>query len=77
MVNDWIDQVIARAEELRAAGIKHIKVGDCEAVIGDTPEVFDYGVEDDAQPLTYAADPLDDPETFGGVLPTLHRRGDS
>ena len=65
---DWIDIIIRRAEDLRAAGITHLKVGDCEAAIGLGQPDFEFEVDEEPPPAS--GDPLDDPMTYGGRIPS-------
>ena len=69
--------VIARhAGELRALGVSRVHIdGTTIEFTEPAPIIHIDGDRHDAS--REVADPLDDPATFGGVLPSLRRRGES
>lgn len=69
--DEWVDLLVRRSAELRGAGVLHLELGDMKVRLAETVPEFDddADVDDDGLPK----DPLRDPETFGGKLPTLRR----
>jgi hypothetical protein len=69
-----IEELLALAPTLRAAGITRIRVGDIEA---DISEAVPLKYEDDGAPATKypeASDPRDDPALYpSGRVPTRRR----
>lgn len=73
---EWIELLVANAAGLRAAGVTRIKAEGFEAEIA--PEVpalpeLPRGTQDEDH--RFFGDPLDDPETFGGHLPSYRSDG--
>lgn len=65
----WIDLLIARASELRAAGITSVGCDGCTAVIGPAPELATAGPRAEPE-RDYAGDPFNDPASYSdGVVP--------
>lgn len=63
----WVDLIIRRGAELRAAGVLRISAEGCSAVIAPHVPELDQG---DSRTLPLAElDPLEDPVTFGGKVP--------
>ncbi len=67
-LEDKLVAVIRRARELRAAGVHHIEVdGVVIDMLPDIPE----GPPERNEKLRGELDVLDDPDTFGGAVPSL------
>lgn len=75
----WVDLIIRRGAELRAAGVLRISAEGCSAVIA--PQLPELDQADNKTLPIAELDPLDDPMTFGGgQVPGYHisdRRDDS
>ena len=69
--SDWIDLVIARALDLRKAGITAIGFGGCSAQLLPYMEpLVDEKATGDKPAEEYQGDPLNDPASWpGGVVP--------
>lgn len=68
----WIDLVLARAAELRAAGITSIGCDGCTASIGPLPDAPYVPEKSDGKPIAADEypDAMHDPATYpGGVVP--------
>jgi len=69
--SDWVCLIIERAAELRAAGVQSISVDGASVILlpADTGLLVASGAVPPAPIDQPPLNPLDDPETFGGVLP--------
>lgn len=66
----WVDLIISRGAELRAAGVQQISVDGASVVLAPTDgQMVATGTVPAGPPERPAIDPFEDPETFGGVLP--------
>jgi len=70
----WIDLILDRAEKLRKAGVKTMTIdGFSVELEAAQPEAEIDLSEDDKKPAVVHRDALDDPDTFGGRVPTWER----
>jgi hypothetical protein len=82
--HEWMTLIEDRAIRLRAAGVTSIRINGDSVTVGFAPfEAKPAKFPADSIPDRPAAaedrvelDPLDDPMTFGGMLPNLHPAAD-
>lgn len=73
---EWIRLLRENAEQLRKAGVTRIVANGYGADIApEVPELPGRPDHDHADERRSYGDPLDDPETFGGHLPTYRSDG--
>jgi len=69
---EWIDLVIARAVDLRRVGVARISIEGCVVDLLPTDEAAAVAAEPSAEDkATEPTDPLEDPWTFGGRVPSI------
>lgn len=70
---EWLDLIARKVPALRAAGVLRIQFEGCTVDIAPLPAIAEGEVATSVPVLDYG-DPLDDPDTFGGKVPTLRRQ---
>lgn len=71
-MEQWVRLLCEHADQLRDSGVTRIRAGAFEAEI--SPRFPEPGALDDRYQDVGAPDPLNDPDTFGGRLPSFPRR---
>jgi len=69
---EWIEILVARAGALRAAGVTKIVIDGATVELAPPDAVLRIERPEREE----FSDALDDPDTYGGAVPTLARRGD-
>lgn len=66
---DLLTAFVANASALRSAGVLKLKLGEMEIELSPAAEQASKATAEDIFP----GDPMDDPATFGGRMPTYER----
>lgn len=69
--SEWVELICDRAADLRSAGVKSISIDGATVTLYESMPALavSAGKLPPGPPETVPLSPLDDPETFGGILP--------
>lgn len=69
-----LDTIIEKAPQLRHAGVLRVQIEGLSFDLAPTEPAFGGHDDDRDKEEVETADPLDDPTTYGGVVPGYRRR---